>query len=285
MRACHVRDGAAVSRFLAWLDKEVAADKLYDEALLADKLESFRLVDKQYVEPSFDTISAAGSNAAMCHYNHMNGTPAQLTMNSLYLVDSGAQYFDGTTDVTRTIAIGEVTDEHRTMVTLVLKGHIALDTARFPKGTTGQQLDAFARMHLWQHGFDYDHGTGHGVGHFLSVHEGPQRIGKNANGVALQPGMVLSNEPGYYKADGFGIRIENLVEVRRCDALKDAEREMFEFTPMTLIPIDLRLLDKSLMTQAEISWLNSYHTRVFRAISPLLSGDELDWLTKATQAI
>lgn len=285
MRACHVRDGAAVSRFLAWLDREVAAGNLYDEGQLADKLESFRLSDDQYVEPSFDTISATGSNAAMCHYNHMNGTPAMMTMNSLYLVDSGAQYYDGTTDVTRTIAIGEVTDEHKKMVTLVLKGHISLDQARFPKGTTGQQLDALARMYLWQHGFDYDHGTGHGVGHFLSVHEGPQRIAKNANAVPLLPGMVLSNEPGYYKADGYGIRIENLVEVRHCDALKGAEREMYEFSPITLIPIDLRLLDKSLMTEAEIHWLNSYHTRVFKAISPLLSGEDLAWLTKATQPI
>ncbi|MGI2259267.1 aminopeptidase P family protein [Shewanella sp. GXUN23E] len=285
MRACHVRDGAAVSRFLAWLDGEVAAGRLYDEAELARKLESFRLADDSYVEPSFDTISAAGSNAAMCHYNHLNGTPAKLTMNSLYLVDSGAQYLDGTTDVTRTIAIGEVTDEHKKMVTLVLKGHIALDTARFPKGTTGQQLDAFARMHLWQHGFDYDHGTGHGVGHFLSVHEGPQRIAKNANGVALLPGMVLSNEPGYYRADGFGIRLENLVEVRPCEALKGAEREMYEFAPMTLIPLDLRLLDTSLMTQAEIDWLNAYHSRVFAALSPLLEGPDHDWLVQATRAI
>ncbi|MCF1427853.1 MAG: aminopeptidase P family protein [Shewanella sp.] len=285
MRTCHVRDGAAVSRFLAWLDTEVAAGHLYDEGELADKLESFRLADDKYIEPSFDTISAAGSNAAMCHYNHMNGTPAMLTMNSLYLVDSGAQYLDGTTDVTRTVAIGEVTDEHRKMVTLVLKGHIALDTARFPKDTTGQQLDALARMHLWQHGFDYDHGTGHGVGHFLSVHEGPQRIAKNANAVALLPGMVLSNEPGYYRADGFGIRLENLVEVRPCEALKDAEREMYEFAPMTLIPLDLRLLDTSLMTQAEIDWLNAYHSRVFAALSPLLEGDDLSWLTQATRAI
>lgn len=195
LSACHIRDGVAVSRFLAWLDVEVAAKRLYDEGTLADKLESFRLEDPLYREPSFDTISAAGANAAMCHYNHNNGTPAMMTMDSIYLVDSGAQYLDGTTDVTRTIAIGEVTDEQRKMVTLVLKGHIALDQARFPKGTTGQQLDGFARQYLWQHGFDYDHGTGHGVGHFLSVHEGPQRIAKNSNGVALLPGMVVSNEP------------------------------------------------------------------------------------------
>ncbi len=285
MRACHIRDGVAVSRFLAWLDTEVAAGHLYDEGALADKLESFRLEDSQYQEPSFDTISATGANAAMCHYNHNNGTPATMTMDSIYLVDSGAQYLDGTTDVTRTIAIGNVTDEQRKMVTLVLKGHIALDQARFPKGTTGQQLDAFARQYLWQHGFDYDHGTGHGVGHFLSVHEGPQRIGKNLNSVPLLEGMVLSNEPGYYRADAFGIRIENLVEVRPCTALKGAEREMYEFNALTLIPIDVRLIDKQLLTAEEISWFNAYHQRVRETLAPLMQGDELNWLLKVTEAI
>ncbi len=285
MRACHIRDGVAVSRFLAWLDAEVAANHLYDEAVLADKLESFRLEDSQYQEPSFDTISATGANAAMCHYNHNNDTPATMTMNSIYLVDSGAQYLDGTTDVTRTIAIGNVTDEQRKMVTLVLKGHITLDQARFPKGTTGQQLDAFARQYLWQHGFDYDHGTGHGVGHFLSVHEGPQRIGKNLNSVPLLAGMVLSNEPGYYRADAFGIRIENLVEVRPCAALKDAEREMYEFNALTLIPIDARLIDKQLLTTEEIAWFNAYHQRVRETLAPLMQGDELNWLLNTTEAI
>lgn len=285
MRECHIRDGVAVSRFLAWLDAEVAGGRLYDEGELADKLESFRLEDPLYREPSFDTISAAGANAAMCHYNHNNGTPARLTMNSIYLVDSGAQYLDGTTDVTRTLAIGEVTGEHKKMVTLVLKGHIALDKARFPKGTTGQQLDAFARQYLWQHGFDYDHGTGHGVGHFLSVHEGPQRIAKNSNGVALLPGMVVSNEPGYYRADGFGIRIENLIVVRHCEALKGAERETYEFDALTLIPIDTRLIDKALLSAEEVSWLNDYHAKVYATLAPLMSGDELAWLKQATQAI
>lgn len=285
MRACHIRDGVAVCRFLAWLDAEVAASRLHDEATLADKLESFRLQDTRYQEPSFDTISAVGPNAAMCHYNHNNGTPAMMTMDSIYLVDSGAQYIDGTTDVTRTIAIGEVTDEHKKMVTLVLKGHIALDQARFPKGTSGQQLDAFARQYLWQHGFDYDHGTGHGVGHFLSVHEGPQRIGKNVNSIALMPGMVLSNEPGYYRAESFGIRLENLVVVQHCEALKDAEREMYQFDALTMIPIDRRLIDKSLLTQGEIDWLNHYHRKVFNTLAPLMSGEELSWLIQATRAI
>ncbi|SIQ46462.1 Xaa-Pro aminopeptidase [Shewanella morhuae] len=285
IRACHIRDGVAVTRFLAWLDAEVASNHLHNEATLADKLESFRLQDEHYREPSFDTISAAGANAAMCHYNHNNGTPAMMAMNSIYLVDSGAQYIDGTTDVTRTIAIGNVTDEHKKMVTLVLKGHIALDQARFPKGTSGQQLDAFARQYLWQYGFDYDHGTGHGVGHFLSVHEGPQRIGKNVNGIALLPGMVLSNEPGYYRADNFGIRLENLVVVQHCEALKGAEREMYEFDALTMIPMDKRLIDKHMLTQGEISWFNAYHQQVYDTLAPLMSGDELAWLTQATRAI
>ena len=203
----------------------------------------------------------------------------------IYLVDSGAQYLDGTTDVTRTLAIGEVTDEQRKMVTLVLKGHIALDQARFPKGTTGQQLDGFARQYLWQHGFDYDHGTGHGVGHFLSVHEGPQRIAKNSNAVPLLPGMVVSNEPGYYRADAFGIRIENLITVQACQALAGAEREIYEFHALTLIPIDTRLIDNALLTDAEIQSLNGYHQRVRETLSPLMEGVELNWLLKATEAI
>ncbi|WP_434928469.1 aminopeptidase P family protein [Shewanella sp. HL-SH2] len=285
IKACHIRDGVAVSRFLAWLDSQVEQGIMHDEAALAEQLESYRLQDPQYREPSFDTISATGANAAMCHYNHNNGTPSTMAMNSIYLVDSGAQYLDGTTDVTRTIAIGNVTDEKRKMVTLVLKGHIALDTARFPKGTSGVQLDAFARQYLWQHGFDYDHGTGHGVGHFLSVHEGPQRIGKNVNGVALLPGMVLSNEPGYYRTNGFGIRIENLVVVQHCEALKGSEREMYEFDAITLIPMDARLIDKSLLSTSEINWFNQYHAKVRKTLTPLMQGDDLIWLNKVTEAI
>lgn len=285
MKECHIRDGVSVSRFLAWLDAEIAKGQLYDEGELANKLESFRVNNQHFVELSFDTISAAGSNAAMCHYNHNNGTPAKLTMNSMYLVDSGAQYLDGTTDVTRTVAIGKPSAEHKKMVTLVLKGHIALDTARFPKGTTGTQLDTFARQYLWQYGYDYDHGTGHGVGHFLSVHEGPQRISKAPSTVSLLPGMVVSNEPGYYRENEFGIRLENLVAVRPCQALNNAEREMYEFEALTLIPFDLRLIEKSLLTQTEIDWLNAYHKKVFSALSPELTGNDLIWLTQATTAI
>lgn len=285
MQNCHIRDGVSVSRFLAWLDNEVDNGILHDEGQLADKLESFRVDNKHFVELSFDTISAAGSNAAMCHYNHNNGVPAKLSMDSMYLVDSGAQYLDGTTDVTRTIAIGTPSAEQKKMVTLVLKGHIAIDTMKFPKGTTGSQLDAFARYPLWQQGFDYDHGTGHGVGHFLSVHEGPQRIAKAPNTVALELGMVVSNEPGYYKTDGFGIRLENLVYVKKCDTLAHAEREMYEFEALTYIPFDLRLIDESLLTQGEIDWLNTYHKKVFEKLSPSMAGNDLAWLTQATRAI
>ncbi|WP_133405747.1 aminopeptidase P family protein [Parashewanella tropica] len=285
MRDCHVRDGVAVTRFLAWLDNEVKDNNFYDEGALADKLESFRKQDPLYQQPSFDTISAVGGNAAMCHYNHLNGTPAIMPMDSIYLVDSGAQYLDGTTDITRTVAIGHVTAEHKQMFTLVLKGHIALDSARFPKGTCGQQLDTFARQYLWQYGFDFDHGTGHGVGHFLNVHEGPQRIASKGNQVPLLEGMVVSNEPGYYRADDFGIRIENLIAVQKCSELNNAERDMYSFEALTLAPIDYRLVDKTLLTESEIRWLNQYHIKVHKSLSAHLKGRDLEWLTRATEAI
>ncbi|WP_165904981.1 aminopeptidase P family protein [Parashewanella curva] len=285
MRDCHVRDGVAITRFLAWLDSEVKDNNFHDEGVLADKLESFRKQDPLYQQPSFDTISAVGGNAAMCHYNHLNGTPAVMPMDSIYLVDSGAQYLDGTTDITRTVAIGHITAEHKQMFTLVLKGHIALDSARFPKGTCGQQLDTFARQYLWQYGFDFDHGTGHGVGHFLNVHEGPQRIASKGNQVPLLEGMVVSNEPGYYRADAFGIRIENLIAVQKCPELSNAERDMYSFEALTLAPIDFRLIDKMLLTETEIQWLNTYHSKVRNALSPNLKGHDLEWLTRATEAI
>ncbi|WP_029832388.1 M24B family metallopeptidase, partial [Vibrio parahaemolyticus] len=211
MKACHIRDGVAMSKFLCWLDAEVAAGNLHDEATLADRLEAFRKEDPTLMDLSFDTISAAGGNAAMCHYNHENQPePGKLELNTLYLVDSGGQYLDGTTDITRTIAIGQPSAEMIKQFTLALKGHIGVARARFPKGTRGYQIDTLARQHLWAEGYDYDHGTGHGVGHFLSVHEGPASISKKQIDVPLTEGMVLSNEPGYYRADAFGIRIENL---------------------------------------------------------------------------
>lgn len=279
IRNCHVRDGSAVSRYLAWIDREVAGGKLYNEAELADKLESFRRELTDIHDLSFDTISAAGKNGALCHYNHMNGTPAMLEMNNLYLVDSGGQYSDGTTDITRTVIIGEPTAEHRKMYTLVLKGHIALARAVFPRGTSGVQLDVLARQFLWQEGLDYDHGTGHGVGAFLSVHEGPQRITKSGPQQELLPGMVISNEPGYYQEDCFGIRCENLVIVIA------REDDWLAFETITFAPFDTRLVDTSIMSQAEIDWLNDYHKEVHTKLAPILKAEDLQWLKKSTQKV
>ncbi len=286
MQACHRRDGAAMARFLAWLDSEVAQNRYWDEADLADKLWTFRQLDPMCQEVSFDTISAAGSNAAMCHYNHKNQEkPEKLTPNSLYLVDSGAQYLDGTTDITRTIAINTPSNDEKKLFTLVLKGHIALSCARFAKGTAGSQLDALARQYLWANGYDFDHGTGHGVGHYLNVHEGPQRISKAPNTVALLPGMVLSNEPGYYRADAFGIRIENLELVKEIATTGDMP--VLGFQSLTRAPIDYRAMDLSLLTDSELAWVNGYHQTVWDEVSPLLTDDTdtLSWLKNATNAL
>ena len=283
-RRAHLRDAVAEIHFLAWLDGEVAAGQLHDEANLADKLLSLRRANEHFQDLSFDTISAAGANAAMCHYNHLDGTPTALEMNSVYLVDSGAQYLDGTTDITRTVAIGDPGAELRRLFTLVMKGHIALDQARFPAGTTGTQLDALARQYLWREGFDYDHGTGHGVGSFLSVHEGPQRISKNPSRVALQPGMIISNEPGYYRDGAYGIRCENLVVVVEVEC-PGGERPMLGFEALTLVPFDRRLLATELLTPAELAWVDNYHRRVRHSLEPLLQGPTLDWLLQATEPL
>lgn len=284
MRSSHVRDGAAMVNFLSWLDSEVAKGNLSDEAVVSDKLEAFRRVDPTLVDLSFDTISASAGNAAMCHYNHENQEiPGALVKDTLYLVDSGGQYLDGTTDITRTIAIGTPTNEMKRQFTLVLKGHIGLATALFPKGTCGHQLDVLARQHLWANGFDYDHGTGHGVGHFLSVHEGPQRIAKAVNNTPLVPGMVLSNEPGYYRADEFGIRIENLELVVEKTTAGDSS--MLGFESLTRCPIDKRNIVADMLTEAEAAWLNDYHQKVWNDVSPLVTGDALAWLEAACQPL
>jgi Xaa-Pro aminopeptidase len=283
-RNAHCRDAVAEIRFLAWLDAEVAAGRLHDEAQLSDKLLSLRQQGEYFHAVSFSTISAAGANAAMCHYNHINAVPARLTTDSVYLLDSGGQYTDGTTDITRTVPIGDPGPEVRRLFTLVLKGHIALAQVRFPRGTTGTQLDALARQFLWREGYDYDHGTGHGVGVFLSVHEGPQRISKAHNGVALRPGMIVSNEPGYYRDSAFGMRCENLQVVRECED-SIGETPMLEFETLTLVPFDTRLLDTALMDANEIDWLNHYHQRVAETIGPFLQGAEKSWLTEATRSI
>lgn len=281
MKACHIRDGVAMSKFLFWLDAEVAAGNLHDEATLADKLEAFRSEDPTLMDLSFDTISAAGGNAAMCHYNHENQPePGKLELNTLYLVDSGGQYLDGTTDITRTIAIGQPSQEMIKQFTLALKGHIGVARARFPKGTRGYQIDTLARQHLWAEGYDYDHGTGHGVGHFLSVHEGPASISKKQIDVPLTEGMVLSNEPGYYRADAFGIRIENLELV--VETPTNGDFPVLSFESLTRCPIDKRNINVDMLTRPELAWLNDYHQKVWDEISPLVEGDVKEWLRQAT---
>ncbi|WP_114767528.1 aminopeptidase P family protein [Vibrio rhodolitus] len=285
IKACHIRDGVAMVKFLSWLESEVAKGNLHNEAVLAEQLESIRRQDPTLMDLSFDTISAAGSNAAMCHYNHENQPePGQLTMDSLYLVDSGGQYLDGTTDITRTIAIGQPSAEMIKQFTLALKGHIGIARARFPQGTRGYQIDTLARQHLWAEGFDYDHGTGHGVGHFLSVHEGPASISKRQIDVPLVEGMVLSNEPGYYRAEQFGIRIENLELVVELPTQGDFS--VLTFESLTRCPIDLRNIDVNLLTRPELAWLNSYHDKVWQDLSPLIDDETVkQWLREATRSL
>ena len=271
-RAAHVRDGAALTRFLAWLDREGPSGKVH-ELTAVKQLGAMRAGGEHYRGPSFDTISGAGPNGAIVHYRVSEKTDRALESGSLYLVDSGGQYLDGTTDVTRTVAIGTPNDEHRDRFTRVLKGHIALGMAHFPAGTSGAQLDALARQYLWAAGLDYDHGTGHGVGSYLNVHEGPQRISKLPNNVALEPGMIVSNEPGYYKTGEYGIRIENLVLVRELPNQAVAERPMLGFETLTLAPIDRTLIATAMLSADERNWLNTYHARVRETLSPLLGDD------------
>ena len=285
IRAAHRRDGASLTRFLAWLAESTAKGAV-TESSAAETLESFRLDNDHFRGLSFPTISGAGPNGAIVHYHVSPQTDRTLEEGTLYLVDSGAQYLDGTTDVTRTIAIGAPTDAMTRHFTLVLKGHIALATARFPEGTTGSQLDILARRALWAEGLDYEHGTGHGVGHFLGVHEGPQRISKVPNRVALEPGMVVSNEPGYYKAGAYGIRIENLVCVTSSEppgeSLEDGAKTLLAFETLTLAPIDRALIDTDLLDGDEIAWLDSYHERVRTEITPQVDAGTTAWLEQAT---
>jgi Xaa-Pro aminopeptidase len=278
-RAAHERDGVAMARFLAWLDREAPSGQI-DEITAVTQLESLRAETQLLKEISFDTISGSGAHGAIVHYRVTATTNRKLKSGELFLVDSGAQYEDGTTDVTRTVAIGTPTQEMRERFTLVLKGHIAISTARFPKGTAGAHLDAFAREALWQRGLDFDHGTGHGVGSYLSVHEGPQGLSKRSH-VPLEPGMIVSNEPGYYKAGEYGIRIENLVIVTEPETIPGGDRKMMSFETLTLVPIDLRLIEPKLLTVDEIAWLNAYHARVREVIGPHLVADR-KWLDAAT---
>lgn len=279
-RAAHLRDGAAVVRFLAWLDREAPGGRL-DEITAARKLEEFRAETKALLDISFDTISASGPNGAIVHYRVTEATNRRLKSGELYLVDSGGQYLDGTTDITRTIAIGRPSAEMRERYTLVLKGHITIATARFPRGTRGIDLDAFARRALWEKGLDYDHGTGHGVGSYLSVHEGPQSISRRGMAV-LEPGMIISNEPGYYKEGAYGIRLENLVLVTKPEKVPGGDREMMSFETLTLAPFDRRLIKVDLLTPAEITWVDDYHARVRQMLAPQLNAEDRSWLEAAT---
>jgi Xaa-Pro aminopeptidase len=282
-RNAHRRDGAALTRFLAWLDKE-APSGLMDEIAASDRLEAFRRETNLLEDLSFDTISGAGSNGAIVHYRATPESNKRLEPGSLYLVDSGAQYKDGTTDVTRTVAIGTPAPEMQRHFTLVLKGHISIATARFPAGTRGADIDAFARRALWSAGLDYGHGTGHGVGSFLSVHEGPQRIARNSM-VPLEPGMIVSNEPGYYREGQYGIRIENLLAVNEAEPVEGGEIAMISFETLTLAPFDRRLVALDLLSEDEIGWLDAYHARVRRELAPLLNEDDRFWLEAATRPL
>ena len=279
-KAAQARDGAALSRFLHWIAVETPKGGV-DELGAAARLEAFRRDTGLLEDLSFDTISGAGPNGAVVHYRVEAKTNRPIESGSLYLVDSGGQYRDGTTDVTRTIAIGTPTDEMKRRFTLVLKGHIALARALFPKGTRGSQLDVLARQFLWAEGLDYAHGTGHGVGSFLSVHEGPQRIATFAGGdEPLAAGMILSNEPGYYKPQEYGIRIENLVLVEARE-VPGAEREMLGFETLTFAPIDRNAIAVELLTDEERAWLDAYHAKVVEVVGPQLEGEALDWLKGA----
>jgi Xaa-Pro aminopeptidase len=255
-----------------------------DEISASVKLEEIRAGTQALKEISFDTISGSGPNGAIVHYRVNTGTNRALKPGELYLVDSGAQYLDGTTDVTRTVAIGAPAREMQERFTLVLKGHIAIATARFPKGTRGLDLDPFARRALWEAGLDFDHGTGHGVGSYLCVHEGPQSISKGGM-TALEPGMIVSNEPGYYKTGAYGIRIENLVLVTQPEKVPGGERELMAFETLTLVPIDRRLVVPELLSAAELAWLNAYHARVRQEIGPELGPEDRAWLDGATAPI
>ena len=283
-QAAQVRDGAAIARFLRWVEAEAPTGEL-DELKASDRLEQFRADTGELRDLSFDSISGSGPNGAIVHYKASPDTNRPLEMNSLYLIDSGGQYADGTTDITRTLAIGEPTAEMRDRFTRVLKGHIALATALFPKGVRGSQLDSFARRPLWEAGLDYAHGTGHGVGAFLAVHEGPQRIapvgsGQGGGDEPLQAGMILSNEPGYYKTGEYGIRIENLVLVVDKE-VTGAEKPMLGFETLTFAPIERRLIVKDMLSAKELAWVDGYHAEVVAKIAPGLDAEGRAWLEAA----
>jgi len=286
-RKAHVRDGVALVRFFAWLNRQRPGTQ--DEISTTRKLEELRAqtaetLDSRLEDISFDTISGAGPHGAIIHYRVNTQTSRLLKDGELYLVDSGAQYRDGTTDVTRTIAIGQAGDEEKRCFTLVLKGMIAISAMRFPSGTRGQDIDALARIALWKNGFDYAHGTGHGVGAFLCVHEGPQTLSR-AGTQELLPGMILSNEPGYYREGAFGIRIENLLTVQPAEIPEGGELPMLGFETLTFCPIDRHLILPELLTREERDWLDMYHDETYRKIAPFLDDADREWLAQATASL
>ncbi|KAK8004324.1 hypothetical protein PG989_004043 [Apiospora arundinis] len=287
MRACHVRDGAALIEYFAWLEQELIVKKsVLDEVDAADKLEALRKKQEHYIGLSFDTISSTGANAAVIHYKPEKGACATIDPNAIYLCDSGAQYLDGTTDTTRTLHFGTPTPEEIEAYTLVLKGNIALDKAIYPKGTTGFALDCLARQHLWNLGLDYRHGTGHGVGSFLNVHEGPIGIGTRVQfaEVALAPGNVISNEPGFYKDESFGIRIENIIMVKEVKTKHSfGDKPWLGFEHVTMVPYCRKLIDTSLLTEGEIAWLNAYNAEIWDKTHGFFNDEVvLNWLKKET---
>jgi Xaa-Pro aminopeptidase len=277
-RRAHIRDGAALTRFLHFMAGAEGQSGEMSEVSAAQKLESYRHDTGALKDLSFESISGAGANGAIVHYRVTTNSNAMLSRGSLYLIDSGGQYLDGTTDVTRTIAIGDPDAEMKNRFTRVLKGHIALSRVRFPQGTTGTHLDILARAALWEAGLDYAHGTGHGVGSYLGVHEGPQRIARAWNDTPLMAGMIVSNEPGYYKTGAYGIRIENLQVVSAAEDIEGGEIPMLGFETLTLAPIDHRLIEPSMLDEAETQWLNDYHSRVLAIHEHALNKDEAKWL-------
>ena len=276
------RDGVALVKFLKWLEASVLSGK-ETELSVDRKLHEFRAAQPLYMGESFDTIAGYKEHGAIVHYSATKESDVTLQSKGFLLLDSGAQYLDGTTDISRTIALGELTEEEKTDYTLILKGHIALAMAKFPAGTRGAQLDVLARMPIWSHGMNFLHGTGHGVGHFLSVHEGPQSIRMNENPIVLQPGMVTSNEPGVYKAGSHGIRTENLTLV--CKDKEGMFGEYFKFETITLCPICKKGIIKEMLTAEEVKWFNDYHQTVYKKLSPSLNEEEKKWLLEATKAI
>jgi len=279
-RRAHIRDGAALSRFLHWVDT-VAQETLPNEREVVETLERFREETGALKDLSFDTIAGAGPNGALPHYKPVGATIRKVEKGSLLLVDGGGQYLDGTTDVTRTMAIGEPTEDQKRKFTLVLKSHIAMATIRFPAGTSGMALDAIARAPMWAAGLDYDHGTGHGVGSYLGVHEGPQRIAKWGTSQPLLEGMILSNEPGYYREGHWGIRIETLQVVTPAVVPEGGERPMHGFEQLTFAPIDRRLIAVEMLTQDERAYVDAYHAETMAKVGPLVDGAAGDWLKAA----